>query len=106
MTEPTRPVAGKQKGETQMKRLPSLLLTLALAVSFASPLAAKTQSPSLPKAQTSKGLQSQTTPNSQSKSKSAAQGNVSDIPMNQPECKKAGGSWSDQTLTCNRKGKL
>jgi hypothetical protein len=89
-----------------MKRLLSLLLTLTLAVSLASPLMAKGQSPSMAKGQTSKGIQSQTTPPIQSKSKSAAQGNVSDIPMNQPECRKAGGTWSDQTLTCNRKGKL
>ena len=88
-----------------MKRFPSLLLTLVLAVSFGSPLMAKSQSPSMPKGEVSKGLQSQTKP-IQSNSKSAVQGNVSDIPMNQPECKKAGGSWNDQTLTCNRKGKL
>jgi hypothetical protein len=80
-----------------MKIFTSLLLTLALAVSFASP--------SMAKAQMSKGLQSQTKP-IQSNSKSAAQGTVSDIPMNRPECKKAGGTWNDQTLTCNRKGKL
>jgi hypothetical protein len=89
-----------------MKRFPSLLLALVLAVSFASPLTAKVQSPSTPKGQISKGLESQAKPPIQSKSKSAAQGPVSDIPMNQPECKKAGGTWNDQTLTCNRKGKL
>jgi hypothetical protein len=79
-----------------MKVFLSLLLTLALAVSFASPSMAKAQ----------KGLESQAKPPIHSNSKSAAQGPVSDIPMNQPECKKAGGTWSDQTLTCNRKGKL
>ena len=79
-----------------MKVFLSLLLTLSLAVSLASPLMAKAQ----------KGLESQAQPPIHSSSKSAATGNVSDIPMNQPECKKAGGTWSDQTLTCKRKGKL
>jgi hypothetical protein len=82
-----------------MKVFSALLLSLALAVSFASPSMAT-------KAQMSKGLHSQTKPPIHSNSKSTATGNVSDIPMNQPECKKAGGTWSDQTLTCNRKGKL
>ena len=89
-----------------MKKFPSLLLAMALAVSFSSPLMAKSQSPSMTQSHISKGLQSQKTTPIQRNSKSAAQGNVSDIPMNQPECKKAGGTWSDQTLTCNRKGKL
>jgi hypothetical protein len=89
-----------------MKRFPSLLLALTLALSFASPLMAKSQSPSMTQHQMSKGLQSQKTTPIQSNSKSAAQGNVSDIPMDQPGCKKAGGTWNDQTLTCNRKGKL
>jgi hypothetical protein len=82
------------------------LLTLALAVSFSSPLMAKSQSPSMTQSHVSKGLQSQKTMPIQGNSKSAAQGPVSDRPMNQPECKKAGGTWNDQTLTCNRKGKL
>ena len=89
-----------------MKKFASLLLTLALAMSFAQPLMAKSQSPSMTKGQVSKGIQSQTKPPIQSNSKSAAQGPVSDTPMDQPGCKKAGGNWSDQTLTCNRKGKL
>jgi hypothetical protein len=89
-----------------MKRFTSLLLTLALAISFAQPLMAKSQSPSMSKGHISKGLEYQTKQPIQSNSKSAATGPVSDIPMNQPECKKAGGSWNDQTLTCNRKGKL
>jgi hypothetical protein len=81
-----------------MRKIPALLLTVVLAVSFGSPMLAKEQM--------SKGLQSQTKPLAQSKSKSAAQGPVSDIPTDQPGCKKAGGTWNDQTLTCNRKGKL
>jgi hypothetical protein len=89
-----------------MKKFPSLLLSLALAASFSSPLMAKSHSPSLTQGHMSEGLQSQKTRPIRSNSKSAAQGNVSDIPMNQPECKKAGGTWNDQTLTCNRKGKL
>jgi hypothetical protein len=89
-----------------MRKFASLLLALALTISFGQPLMAKSQSPSMTKGQVSKGIQSQTKPLVQSNSKSAAQGNVSDIPMNQPECKKAGGTWNDQTLTCNRKGEL
>ena len=79
-----------------MKVFPSFLLTVALAVCFASP--------SMAKPQMSKGFESQTKPPIHSKS--AASGPVSDAPMDQPGCKKAGGNWSDQTLTCNRKGKL
>jgi hypothetical protein len=81
-----------------MRKTPALLLTAVLALSFGSPLMAKEQ--------VSKGLHSQTKPLAQSNSKSATQGPVSDIPMDQPGCKKAGGSWNDQTLTCNRKGKI
>jgi hypothetical protein len=85
------------QGANVMKIFP-LLLSLILAESFAAP--------SIAKEQMSKGLQSQTKPLAQGNLKSAAQGPVSDIPMDQPGCKKAGGSWNDQTLTCNRKGKL
>ena len=81
-----------------MRKIPALLLTAVLALSFGSPLMAKEQM--------SKGLQSQTKPLAHSNSKSAVQGPVSDIPMDQPGCKKAGGTWNDQTLTCNRKGKI
>jgi hypothetical protein len=47
------------------------------------------------KGQMSKGLESQTKPPIHSTAKAAATGNVSDIPMNHPECKKAGGTWSE-----------
>jgi hypothetical protein len=33
-------------------------------------------------------------------------GVVSDVPRNRPECKKVGGSWDDQTNTCNEKKKM
>jgi hypothetical protein len=33
-------------------------------------------------------------------------GIVSDIPRNRPECKKVGGTWDDQTNTCNEKKKM
>jgi hypothetical protein len=78
-------------GGTKMKFV-SPIMALALAVALTSPvLAAKG---SMPKGATHLGT------------KSAAAGSViSDIPRNQTECKKASGTWDDQTLTC-KKGKL
>lgn len=65
------------------------ILALTLAVALASPAMAAKKS-------------------SMSKSeKSAPSGTVvSDIPLNKPDCKKAGGSWSGQTNTCNQKSKM
>ena len=87
-----------------MKILLSLLLSLTLAGSFAAPSIAKEQMLKGLHSHT-KPLQSQPKPLAQS-NKSAAQGPVSDIPMDQPGCKKAGGTWNDHTITCNRKGKI
>ena len=81
-----------------MKTLPCILLSSILALTFAAP--------SIAKEQMSKGLHSQTKPLAQSQSKSAAQGPVSDIPMDQPGCKRPVERGTTQTLTCNRKGKI
>ena len=72
-----------------MKSL-TTILALALAVGFAMPsLAAK--------GSMQKGAM-------QKSEKSAVAGKLaSDFPRNRIECKKVGGSWSDQTNTCNEK---
>jgi hypothetical protein len=71
-----------------MKSL-TTILAVALAVGFATPSFA------------AKGSM-------QKKSeKSAAIGKLaSDFPRNRMQCKKVSGSWSDQTNTCNEKGKM
>jgi hypothetical protein len=73
-------------------KLLSPILALALAVALASPVMAAKGN--MPKGSAHLG------------SKSAAAGSVtSDIPRDKTECKKAGGTWDDQTITC-KKGKL
>jgi hypothetical protein len=99
-------VEGRKNEDKRNEKIPLYPTRYGSGGVLLPPLMAKSQSPSTTQSHTSKGLQSQKTTPIQGNSKSAAQGNVSDIPMNQPECKKAGGTWSDQTLTCNRKGKL
>ena len=85
-----------------MKSLVSVA-AMALMVAFAAPSFAATQHSKMlghHQAQASKTLKN--SPNSQS----ASNGPVSDIPRDRIQCKQVGGSWSDQTNTCNEKSKM
>jgi hypothetical protein len=73
-------------------------LVLVLAVAFGSPVLAASDPVT---AETYKAPTHKKAMKGMSES-----GIVSDIPRNRPECKKVGGTWDDQTNTCNEKKKM
>lgn len=78
------------------------LMTASAAPSFAATQHSKLLGNHRHQAQASQTLNK----GAKSNSRSASNGPVSDVPRDRIQCKQVGGSWSEQTNTCNEKSKM